>query len=51
MNKGLATALCISLALALVTMGGDQDVFGLASLVWAVCSVWLAVRVLMGKTV
>lgn len=49
MNKALATTLCIALGIALVTSATDQDVFGLASLVWAVCSIWLAVRVLMNK--
>lgn len=49
MNKGLATASLIALGLALLTMSSDEDAFGLFSLVWMIVTVWLSIRVLMGK--
>ena len=50
MNKGLATTQLVSLGVVLVTMDSDSSVYGLAACVWLAVGVWLAIRVLMGKT-
>lgn len=51
MNKTLATISLIALVLALLTMGGNEDTFGLFSLIWMVVTVWLSIRILMNKVV